>query len=183
MHLKNAVTNAVLARYLFQTDLTFANSNALVHLKAQNFIKKLLNPLTVSIVLGMIIGLTNISLPEVISKTLSSASACVGPLSMILTGMTLSTFKLKELLMDTKTYLFTFLRLIVIPGIAYLICLGLKLTEVLPMVLIITAMPCGLNTVVFPKLIGEDCKPGARLALISHLFSIITLPLWLSLLL
>ena len=149
----------------------------------KNFIKKLLNPLTVSIVLGMIIGLTNISLPEVVSKTLSSASACVGPLSMILTGMALSTFKLKELLMDTKTYLFTFLRLIVIPGIAYLICLGLKLTEVLPMVLIITAMPCGLNTVVFPKLIGEDCKPGARLALISHLFSIITLPLWLSLLL
>ena len=29
--------------------------------------------------------------------------------------------------------------------------------------------------------IGEDCKPGARLALITHVFSLITLPCWLSL--
>ena len=149
----------------------------------KNFVKKLLNPLTVAIVLGMIIGLTNITLPEVVSKAISSSSACVGPLSMILTGMTLSTFKFKELILDVKAYIFTFLRLIVIPGIAYLVCLALSLFEVLPMVLIITAMPCGLNTVVFPKLIGEDCKTGARLALISHMFSIITLPLWLSLIL
>lgn len=147
----------------------------------KNFIKKLLNPLTIAIVLGMIVGLTNITLPELVSKAVSSSSACVGPLSMILTGMTLSTFKLKELILDKTVYIFIFLRLIVIPGIAYLICLGLRLYTVLPMVLIITAMPCGLNTVVFPKLIGEDCKPGARLALISHFFSIITLPLWLSL--
>ncbi|MBO5851290.1 MAG: AEC family transporter [Clostridia bacterium] len=147
----------------------------------KNFIKKLLNPLTIAIVLVMIVGLTNITLPEVISKAVSSSSACVGPLSMILTGMTLSTFKFKELILDKTAYIFTFIRLIVIPGIAYLICLLLKLYTVLPMVLIITAMPCGLNTVVFPKLIGEDCKPGARLALISHFFSIITLPLWLSL--
>ena len=147
----------------------------------KNFIKKLLNPLTIAIALGMIVGLANITLPEVVSKVVSSSSACVGPLSMILTGMTLSTFKLKELILDKTAYIFIFLRLIVIPGIAYLICLGLRLYTVLPMVLIITAMPCGLNTVVFPKLIGEDCKPGARLALISHFFSIITLPLWLSL--
>ena len=147
----------------------------------KNFVQKLVNPLTIAIILGMVVGIFNISLPEIISKAVSSSSACVGPLSMILTGMTLSTFKLRELVMDAKAYIFTFLRLIVIPGIAYLICLGLKLTQVLPMVLIITAMPCGLNTVVFPKLVGKDCKTGARLALISHIFSIITLPIWLSL--
>lgn len=147
----------------------------------KNFFKKLLNPLTIAIALGMIVGLANITLPEVVSKVVSSSSACVGPLSMILTGMTLSTFNIKELLLDVKAYIFTLIRLVVIPGIAYLICLLLKVYNVLPMVLIITAMPCGLNTIVFPKLIGEDCKPGARLALITHAFSIITLPFWLSL--
>lgn len=147
----------------------------------KNVIKKLLNPLTVAIVLGMIVGLTNISLPEVILKTVSSSSACVGPLSMILTGLTLSTFNFKELLTDVRAYIVTAIRLVGIPGLAYLVCIAFKLTSVLPMVLIITAMPCGLNTVVFPKLIGEDCKPGARLAFISHACSIITLPLWLSL--
>ena len=144
-------------------------------------LKKLLNPITVAIVLGMIFGLTGISVPEVIGSAISSASACVGPLSMLLTGITLSSFAMKELLTDKTAYIFSGLRLVVIPAIAYVICLGLRLGLLAPMVLIITCMPCGLNTIVFPKLIGEDCKPGARLALVTHIFSLATLPLWLSL--
>ena len=146
-------------------------------------IKKLLNPITVSIVLGMIVGLTGLPIPKVVSSTVSMASACVGPLSMILTGMTLSTFVIKELVCDKTAYIFSALRLIVIPGIIYLFCRLLQIDTLLPMMLIITCMPCGLNTIVFPKLIGEDCKPGARLALITHIFSIATLPFWLSLIL
>lgn len=149
----------------------------------ENPLKRLLNPITVSIILGMIFGLTGITLPEVVSKAVSMASACVGPLSMLLTGITLSTFMLKELLLDKKAYIFAALRLVIIPGTVYLVCRLLKLETILPMALIITCMPCGLNTIVFPRLIGEDCKPGARLALISHIFALATLPFWLSLLL
>ena len=145
-------------------------------------LKRLLNPITVSIILGMIFGLAGISLPEVLSKAVSMASACVGPTSMLLTGITLSTFALGELLLDKKAYIFSALRLIIIPGMVYLVFRLLGINEVLPMALIITCMPCGLNTIVFPRLIGEDCKPGARLALISHVFALATLPLWLSLL-
>ena len=149
----------------------------------ENPLKRLFNPITVSIILGMIFGLTGITLPEVILKAVSMASACVGPLSMLLTGITLSTFMLKELLLDKKAYIFAALRLVIIPGTVYLVCRLLKLETILPMALIITCMPCGLNTIVFPRLIGEDCKPGARLALISHIFALATLPFWLSLLL
>ena len=148
----------------------------------KNPLKRLLNPITVSILLGMIVGLTGISLPDVLSKAVSMASACVGPTSMILTGITLSTFMFKELISDKKAYIFSALRLVAIPGIVYLVCRLLRLDNILPMMLIITCMPCGLNTIVFPRLIGEDCKPGARLALISHIFAMITLPFWLSLL-
>lgn len=146
-------------------------------------LKKLLNPITSAIVLGIIFGLTGLPMPDVLGSVISSASACVGPLSMLLTGITLSGFAFKELLTDRTAYIFSALRLAVIPAVAYLICLGLRLEELAPMVLIITCMPCGLNTIVFPKLIGEDCKPGARLALITHVFSIATLPFWLSFLL
>ena len=146
-------------------------------------LKKLLNPITTAIVLGMIFGLTGLPMPDVIGSVVSSASACVGPLSMLLTGITLSTFAMKELLTNKTAYIFSGIRLLVIPAIAYVICIGLRLTMLAPMVLIITCMPCGLNTIVFPKLIGEDCKPGARLALITHVLSIATLPFWLSLML
>ncbi len=148
-----------------------------------NPVKKLLNPITVAIVVGMVFGVFNVPLPDVIGKAVSMGSACVGPLSMILTGMTLSAFAIKELVSDKRAYVFSFLRLLVIPAAVFGVCKLFCLDAVLPMALIITCMPCGLNTIVFPKLVGEDCKLGARLALISHVFSMATLPLWLSTLL
>lgn len=144
-------------------------------------LKRLLTPTTVAIVLGIAAGLTGIPIPEIISTTTAAASACVGPLSMLLTGITLSTFALKALVSNKKAYIVSFIRLIALPTVAYFVCKGLRLDNVLPMVLMVACMPCGLNTVVFPKLVGEDCTIGARLALITHLLSIITLPLWLSL--
>lgn len=46
-----------------------------------------------------------------------------------------------------------------------------------------TAMPLGLNTVVFPAAYGGDTTPGASMALISHLMSIITIPIMFAVLL
>jgi predicted permease len=148
----------------------------------KNPIKKLLNPITIAIILGMIVGLTGLNLPSVISTVISMGSACIGPLSMLLTGITLSTFAIKELLTIKSAYVFAALRLIVIPGIVYGICVLFGLYTLLPMLLMITCMPCGLNTIVFPKLINEDCKLGASLALITHVLALASLTLWLSLL-
>ncbi len=146
-------------------------------------VKRLLNPITVSIIVGMIFGLAGLTLPDVLSKAVSMASDCVGPLSMLLTGITLSTFAVKELMTDKKAYIFSVLRLVMIPAVVYVAFRLLRLETVLPLALIITCMPCGLNTIVFPKLIGEDCRTGAGLALISHLFALATLPFWISLIL
>lgn len=144
-------------------------------------LKKLVNPITLAILLGMMVGIIGIPLPEVVTSAVSTASACVGPLAMILTGITLSTFVFKDLAGDVSTYLFCALRLIGIPALVYLVCRLFSLNEMMPMMLIITCMPCGLNPIVFPKLIGEDCRPGARLALITHVLALATLPFWLSL--
>lgn len=144
-------------------------------------LKKLVNPITLSIVVGVAFGLSGLNLPEVASSAIDMASACVGPLSMLLTGITLSSFAMKELLTDKTSYFFSFLRLVALPAIVFGICRLARLDHLLPMLLITSSMPCGLNPIVFPKLIGEDCKPGARLALITHVLSLITLPLWLSL--
>ena len=148
-------------------------------------LRRLLNPMTGAIFCGMIVGLTGISVPNIFHQVLTSASACVGPLSMILTGMTLSTFALRELVTDLRTYLFSAIRLLLLPlcvfGFVSLVSLtGWLPDSVLPSAVIMACMPCGLNTIIFPKLIGEDCRPGARLALLTHLFSCLTIPIWLS---
>jgi len=144
-------------------------------------LRRAINPMTVAILCGMAVGLTGISIPAIFTQVLSSASACVGPLSMILTGMTLSSFDLPALLKDGRAYIFTALRLLVIPGIVYAAFTLLGFHQVLIPAVLMACMPCGLNTIVFPKLIGEDCQTGARLALLSHVFFCATLPLWLML--
>ena len=143
--------------------------------------KALINPITVAIMLGILVGLLKISLPEVVVSVTSMASSCVGPLSMLLTGITLSSFPLKDMIADKTAFIFSALRLVGIPALVYLVCCSLRIESLLPMVLTITCMPCGLNTIIFPKLVGADCKAGARLALITHAFSAITVPFWFSL--
>ena len=145
-------------------------------------IKRLVTPLTLSIALGIVVGLTQLQIPDVIGQVLNTSSACVGPLSMVLTGISLSAFAPRELVTDVKTYIVVALRLVGIPALVFGACTLLRLDGVIVPATIMASMPCGLNTIVFPKLVGEDCKTGARLALISHLFSLVTLPLWLSIL-
>ena len=53
----------------------------------------------------------------------------------------------------------------------------LGLDDVVIPALMMYAMPCGLNTIIVPRLIGEDCKPGAALALLSNLLACVTVPL------
>ena len=148
-------------------------------------IRRVINPMTVAILCGIAVGLSGLSVPAILTQMLSSASSCVGPLSMLLTGMTLSTFALRELVCDGKAYIFSALRLVILPlgvlGFCLLISLtGLVPDSVLPSAVMMACMPCGLNTIVFPKLVGEDCRIGARLALLTHLFSCLTIPIWLS---
>ncbi len=145
-------------------------------------LKCLLTPLTICTALGIVAGLVQIQLPDVVNQVLGASSDCVGPLSMILTGISLSAFSPKELVTDVKAYIVVALRLLGMPALVFGVCTLLRLDSVIMPATIMASMPCGLNTVVFPKLVGEDCKTGARLALISHLLSMATLPIWLSIL-
>lgn len=141
--------------------------------------KKMVNPMTCSILLGAICGLCSFKLPALVSSILSSASGCVGPLSMLLVGISLSAFSLKKLLQRKSLYVFSLLRLVLIPLLAFALCKIFALDSVLLFAIIVTCMPCGLNTIVFPKLVGEDCSLGAGLVLTTHALSCATLPFWL----
>ena len=77
-------------------------------------------------------------------------------------------------------YFVAAMRLIVIPALTVIILKWLNLENVIMPALIVYSMPCGLNTVVFPKLVDEDCETGAALALISTALSMATIPLMLS---
>lgn len=140
--------------------------------------KVFLNPICISMFIGTIAGLTQLPIPKFFTTAVSSAGACMSPLAMILTGFVVANFSLKKLLRVKRIYLASILRLIVLP---VLFVVGLKLIgaddSIIMLSLCATAMPLGLNTVVFPAAYGGDTTPGASMALISHVMSIITIPI------
>lgn len=147
-------------------------------------LKSLLNTITVSMALGIVWGLLQLPVPGAVRTVMENASSCVGPVSMVLVGLVLSTFSVKDLLPNGRVIVFCLVRLLLVPLAVFGICKGLggvmTLPEaVYPSAVIMACMPCGLNPVVFPRLIGQDCRLGARLILLSSILSCATIPLWL----
>ena len=140
--------------------------------------KVFLNPICISMLLGAIAGLTGLRMPEFLVTSIAQAGACMSPLAMILTGFVVANYSFKTLASKTRIYIASLLRLIVLPLVFVLVLKLLKTdSTIIMLTLCATAMPLGLNTVVFPAAYGGDTTPGASMALISHLMSIITIPI------
>lgn len=140
-------------------------------------IKAFFNPIFISLLLGAVCGLCALPLPKFLTSAISSAGACMSPLAMLLTGFVIGGYSLKKLASNKKVYLASVIRLIILPTVFMLALIALKTDKaIIRAALCATAMPLGLNTVVFPAAYGGDTTPGASMALVSHLISIITIP-------
>lgn len=144
-------------------------------------IKSLFHPVLLAMVLGITAGLTGIRIPEFLTGAVDKASRCMAPISMILTGLVTAEKPLKNLLTDKRVYPMLLLRMIVMPlaigGILSLFC-G---PAVVRTAVLFCALPIGLNTVVYPKMVDENCEIGTGLALTSTALACLTLPLILNL--
>ena len=147
--------------------------------KSKVSLKKLCNPVTIAMALGMVVGLAGIPIPSVISRYLSSASGCMAPVSMLLGGMVITEYAMKDMLSRWRVYFVTAMRLLVIPCVVGLALRLLRLESLVLPTILMFAMPCGMNTIIFPKLQGEDCKTGAAMAFVSTVLCCITIPLCL----
>ncbi len=150
----------------------------------KNRLMVLLNPMLLCMVLGMIIGLSGIRLPEFVTTATSAVSACMSPVAMLITGMTIAKIDMKKVLKIKSIYAVTAIRLLAMPlifiGIYYLISRFVPISlpqSYLVCALVSLAMPLGLNTIVIPSAYGKDTTIASGMALISHVISIVTIPL------
>jgi len=148
-------------------------------------IANLLNPTVISIVIGIILGLTGAQkfVPVFIKSTLSSLQACMGPVAMVLTGFVIGGYNIAKLLKNKKVYIMTALRLIIFPVLFVGILMLLKADiETITLCFFAYSTPMGLNTVIFPAAYGGDTETGAAMAMISHTLCIVSIPLMYALL-
>ncbi|MBQ3000483.1 MAG: AEC family transporter [Oscillospiraceae bacterium] len=139
--------------------------------------KSFVNPMFAGMLLGVLIGLTNMPVPQFVSSAASTAGSCMSPIAMLLTGMTIAQFNLREVLKIKGVYLVTVLRLLVYP----LIFLAVVFVFPMPKTFVTCAvcslaMPLGLNTIIIPSALGKDTKVASGMALVSHILSCLTIP-------
>ena len=140
-------------------------------------LKSFVNPICVSLLIGMAFGLAGVRLPGFLDTSLSQASGCMGPVAMILTGFVVAGYGIRNLLGDRRIYVMAALRLLIIPFVVTMAFrLVLKDSPVLLYVLCFLAMPLGLNTIVIPAAYGGDTRIGASCALISSVLAVVTIP-------
>ena len=146
----------------------------------KRFFIHLLNPVFVSMVIGMTLGALNAKtwMPSLVLNFVGDLGNIYAPLSLLLTGYTIADYPLSEMFHLPKSYVFTALRLLVYP----LVAVGLvKLVggDLLRATMAVIAFsgPSGMNVVVFPASYGRNCETGASIVMISSLLSILTVPL------
>lgn len=144
-----------------------------------NPLKNLLNPSVFAVVIGAFLGLTGLTphLPGFVSITLTNLGSCMGPIAMILTGFVIANYPIRQLLSDKRVYIASFLRLFILPAIFVLLLklIGADNTSLI-MCLFCFGTPLGINTIIFPAAYGGDTSSGASMAMVSHCFSILTIP-------
>jgi len=171
-------------------------------------IKKIFNPSVVLLLLGMVVGLTcgltagNVPVdstaydslfPKFFIDTVDGLKACMGPLAMLLAGITIAKYDVIEILKIKKVYIASLLRLTVIPAVLTGALFGIKeLINLIfgtsidntPLILnfFAVAAPLGLNTIVFPEAYGGNPKTGASMTIISSSLCVITIPIMFALL-
>ena len=145
-------------------------------------LKSLLNPMFICLLIGAVIGLLELPLPPFVTGVISGAGDCMSPLAMLLTGIMLAKIDLKALLKKWRLFVVTAVRLLVYPLLFILIFAFVPQNSFITETFLICgmcmmAMPAGLTAVFVPSAYGADSTPAAEFALVSHVLSVLTIPL------
>lgn len=140
------------------------------------------NPMFAAMLLGAIFGLVGVELPSFLGTAVDTLGACMSPLAMVLTGITVACIPPKRVFGSPVAYFASAIRLLAIPLVFLFLLRLFPLSESEYVCAVCTlAMPLGLNPVVIPSAYGKDTTVAACMALVSHLLSAATIPLifWL----
>ena len=140
----------------------------------------LLNPSIIAVLLGIIILVFNIQLPQALSSSMKSIGSMTGPLSMIIIGVILSNVKIKKHLKDWTIYYGIITKLIIIPIIICLLFFLIgDMSKAAVTVIIMVAMPASAMTSILAESFNKELEYAAIIVSATTLLSLITVPLLL----
>ena len=140
--------------------------------------KNFLSPAIIAVIVGIILFLFQLRLPQFIENPLEMIASMNTPLGMIVAGANLAQGNILKSLKNKRLYYLSFIKLIVYPLVGLVILWLLPLGfEVAFTVFIAVACPAGASVVMFAQRYDRDAYYGSEIFVITTLLSAITLPL------
>ena len=136
------------------------------------------NPVVIAIVVGVVLFVGRIPVPEILTSTLGYIAGMNTPVAMILMGTYLARVSWRELL-DRRAYSCVLLRLVVIPAVVLVLfwLLPVSNTAVVMAVFLAAATPVGANICVFAQQYKSDYPFSVVTVCLSTVLSVVTVPL------
>lgn len=144
----------------------------------------LLNPISVGLFAGLAVFFTGLGtrLPQVVQSTVKGISGLNGPLAMVVLGVYLGQSSPAAMLTNPKLYKTSAVRLLIIPAVTAAILWLIPASSAIRLTVLAAACaPVGSNVAVYAQVYGEDYPYACQTVAMSTLFSIISMPLILTL--
>lgn len=147
-------------------------------MKATFQLKNILTPGIICSILALFIYALNFHFGQTITSVLTTVGNLTSPLAMLLVGSTLATVELKQVFNEWRIYVFTIIKQILLPFIAYPIYRLFIRDDLLFTVMFIEfLMPVANIALIFSTQYHLDNKFVSKAIFISTLTSIVTIPL------
>ena len=146
-------------------------------LSGKSNVKKLLNPNTICILLGLVLMLLGLKLPTPVLNTLSTVGAATTPLSMLFIGSVLAGLPLKGFFKSRTIWMNIIVKMLVLPILVFLALRGRVAEAVLSAVVMQIAMPCQTTLTIVSGECGGDRAYAARSVALTTIVCILSLPL------
>ena len=146
--------------------------------------RKILNPAFLAGLLAAVLYVLKVSVPTVITDACAFLSQATSPCAMLVIGSVLGAVPLKNLFSEWMAIPYVILRLLGIPALVWLLTglLG-NIDPVLRGVLVLmAAMPAATNSTMLCTIYGGNRELSAKLIFLSTALSILSIPLWATIL-
>ena len=169
-----------------QTVLMWTHCCSLVSGKNMMQVKKIiLNPNIIAMAISFILFMTGIQLPGLLESTITDLSGMIGPLSMIVIGMSIAKMDLKKVFLGSgRIYLVSFLRLLAFPCLIIILfrfCgifhLHSQSKEILLVSMLAASAPAAASVTQFAQIYRKDYELASSINVCTVIFCIITIPL------
>ncbi|MBR4162329.1 MAG: AEC family transporter [Solobacterium sp.] len=148
--------------------------------KSAMSVKKIItNPIVISVLIGLLIFLSGIKVPDMAITVLNTITGMNTPLAMVVSGIYLAQANIMDMLKRNENYLVSVCRLLIIPVLTVLVLKVMPVgnTTMKMAILIACASPVGSNVAIFARQYDKDHKMAIEQVCMSTVLCLLSLPL------